>query len=253
MPLKASEWPGIDEYEIKQIVKSKRKLVAWFVTNCVSASGREGYVKELQKHIKVDIYGKCGTIKCHKATSEKCNEMIEPYKFYLAFENSFCADYITEKVWKSLLYGIVPVVMGGADYKNYLPKHSYIDVADFKSPKHLADYLTLLDRDDAMYSEYFKWRRAFKAWSKPGSYSPEDIGFEFCFLCVYAHRNPRHAHSNPRPATHTHEHLSQWWNKTTDCRGPRNWPDPAIQRLIAAASKAKITFPPLFNPDTHFA
>ena len=39
------------------------------------------------------------------------------HMFYMAFENSICDDYATEKFYRSLLYPIVPVVMGGANYK----------------------------------------------------------------------------------------------------------------------------------------
>ena len=31
------------------------------------------------------------------------------YKFYLAFENSLCQEYITEKFWKALNEGLVHV------------------------------------------------------------------------------------------------------------------------------------------------
>jgi len=38
------------------------------------------------------------------------------YKFYLAFENSLCTDYITEKFYQTLNRDIIPVVMGGGQY-----------------------------------------------------------------------------------------------------------------------------------------
>ncbi len=43
----------------------QRKLpAAWIVSHCRTFSDREGYVEQLQRFISVDIYGKCGTIKC---------------------------------------------------------------------------------------------------------------------------------------------------------------------------------------------
>jgi glycoprotein 3-alpha-L-fucosyltransferase len=72
--------------------------VAWFVSNCGARNRRLQYAHELQKHIPVDIYGSCGTKKCPRSTANKCFDMLDrDYKFYLAFENSNCKDYITEK------------------------------------------------------------------------------------------------------------------------------------------------------------
>ena len=55
------------------------------------------------------------------------------FQFYLALENSLCADYVTEKFWKVLNYNVIPVVLNGANMTNIAPRHSYIDIKDFKS------------------------------------------------------------------------------------------------------------------------
>ena len=39
-------------------------------------------------------------------------DLVSNYKFYLAFENSMCRDYVTEKYHQYLRQGIVPIVMG---------------------------------------------------------------------------------------------------------------------------------------------
>ena len=77
----------------------KPKLVAWVVSNCKTPSKREDFVSELQKHVPVDIFGKCGTKSCPGTrTNSECGSLLErDYMFYLAFENSNCMDYITEK------------------------------------------------------------------------------------------------------------------------------------------------------------
>lgn len=77
---------------------NKTKQVAWFVSNCGARNNRLQYAKELGRYIGVDIYGACGVKRCPRSNSAKCFEMLnKDYKFYLAFENSNCRDYITEK------------------------------------------------------------------------------------------------------------------------------------------------------------
>ena len=141
-------------------INSKTKLVAWFVSHCPSPSRREDYVNELARHIPIDVYGKCGTLVCTDRVA--CYEMLKKYKFYLAFENSICADYVTEKFFKPLIYEVVPIVLGGADYTKFAPPHSYINaLVDFKSPKELADYLWFLNSNDQLYARYFDWRKDY--------------------------------------------------------------------------------------------
>ena len=77
--------------------QNKTRKVVWFVSHCETNNKRLQYAQELQKHIQVDIYGNCGTRSCPRS-SRKCFDMLNKYyKFYLAFENSNCREYITEK------------------------------------------------------------------------------------------------------------------------------------------------------------
>ncbi len=139
--------------------KNKTGLVLWAVSNCRPPSRRDMYVEELKRHIKVNIIGKCGDDVCK---GERCfSDLCKSYKFYLSFENSICVDYITEKTFSRMDKGIVPIVLGGADYKKFLPKHSYIDIKDFASPKALATYLHKLDNNDDLYNAYFAWRQDY--------------------------------------------------------------------------------------------
>ena len=95
----------------------------------------------------MDVYGQCGDLPCPKAARghDYCFEDLSAnHSFYLAFENSNCVDYITEKFWRTLTKPTIPIVMGGGHYKKEAPPHSYIDVNDFPSVKSLADYLKQL-------------------------------------------------------------------------------------------------------------
>ena len=84
------------------------------------------------------------------------------YKYYLAFENSVCLDYISEKIHKPYLSQAIPIVLGGAKFDRVMPPHSYIDAMDFDSPKALAEYLKYLDQDEDKYMEYFWWWKYYE-------------------------------------------------------------------------------------------
>ena len=113
-------------------------------------------------HVKVDVYGSCGPLRCNK--NEDCYQMMnQTYKFYLSLENSVCKennfdqksfleltrmnnlkeksrnllndsqncclkDYVTEKFFNILNYDVIPVVLNGADMEAIAPPHSYINV-----------------------------------------------------------------------------------------------------------------------------
>ena len=165
--------PGkvVSSNSTKDFAAQKEGLVAWFVSVCYSQSGRFNYVKELQRYIQVDIYGRCGPNKCGSATvktwkKDQCEKKLlhgdGSYKFYLAFENSLCDDYISEKLWKLDRLDVVPIVMGMADYSNMRPRDTFIDVRDFKSPMALAKYLLHLDKHNDLYNQYIHNIRALR-------------------------------------------------------------------------------------------
>ncbi|CAH1788859.1 unnamed protein product, partial [Owenia fusiformis] len=132
-------------------------------------------------YIKVDIYGKCGTRICPR----NCLEFLGVrYKFYLAFENADCQDYVTEKVWRnSFKFNMVPIVRGRRNnFKNILPPYSYIHTNKFDSHEELAQYLKYLDNNDDEYNKYFEWRKTFI------SFNSAQFPY-YCSLCRQLHMN----------------------------------------------------------------
>ena len=189
--------------EVQSLVAGKTKLVAWFVSNCRTSSKREEYVKKLQKYIPVDIYGRCGKFQCKRNSS--CYDMLEQdYKFYLSFENSVCKGYVTEKMFSVLQKYVVPVVYGGANYTSHAPPHSVINVHDFDSPKHLAEYLLDLAQDEAKYREYFEWKKQYTLRNE--GYNQ---GQGFCKLCemISSAQQPRKVYDD----------LADWWDTKASC------------------------------------
>lgn len=148
--------------QTKNYAENKTKMAAWFVSNCWAKNNRLQVANTLKQIINVDIYGNCGDLECPRSNEKACYDLLRrDYKFYLAFENSNCRDYITEKFFFSALCNdIVPVVMGGRreDYEKVAPTNSFIHVNDFESVEHLANYLKLVDSDDTLYNSYFRWK-----------------------------------------------------------------------------------------------
>ncbi|XP_012736476.3 4-galactosyl-N-acetylglucosaminide 3-alpha-L-fucosyltransferase 9 isoform X3 [Fundulus heteroclitus] len=139
----------------------KNKLVCWIVSNWSPRHVRSKYYNELKKHIKVDVYGRA----FGKYIAKKDYiPIVSSCKFYLSFENSIHKDYITEKFYNPLSVGTVPVVLGTTrqNYENFIQGDAFIHVDDFNSPKELADYLLLLDKNEDLYRGYFKWQQHFK-------------------------------------------------------------------------------------------
>ena len=126
-------------------------MAFWTVSHCKTDNYREDYVRKLQQYIPVDIFGACSGEECPRKAKESCFESQGThYWFYLAFENSNCLDYITEKLWRILDLGIVPIVMGGGNYTRDAPDKSVINVEDFSSVQELADYLIFLTENPVL-------------------------------------------------------------------------------------------------------
>ncbi|GLH12276.1 Glycoprotein 3-alpha-L-fucosyltransferase A [Gryllus bimaculatus] len=203
-------WAYYDEH-IKQnphmdrnYAANKTKKVAWFVSNCGARNRRLQYAHELQKYIQVDIYGACGTKRCPRSSANKCLQMLDrDYKFYLAFENSNCKDYITEKFYvNGLGRNVLPIVMGARpeDYARNAPYRSYIHVDEFDSARELAAYLLRLDADDDLYNTYFRWKG-----------TGEFINtYFFCRLCAMLH--------DDFPVK-SYRDVNDWWRGPGTCTG----------------------------------
>ncbi|XP_060551986.1 glycoprotein 3-alpha-L-fucosyltransferase A-like [Ruditapes philippinarum] len=189
--------------------KGKTKLGAIFVSNCDASNNRLQYLRELKKYMTVDIYGYCGDKECTKTSQNSCFEMLKKdYKFYFAFENANCRDYITEKFFMNALrHDVLPVVMGAHpdDYKRMAPPGSYIHVEDFKGPEELANYLLKLAADDTEYNKYFRWKET-------GSFIDTKFWCRICSM-LWDPNRPRLSVSN----------LNEWWRGDGTCIGTRRW------------------------------
>ena len=188
--------------EIPKIALNRTKNVLWYVSNC-NAGERLKYAEELKKYVDIDIYGNCGEKDPCMYKNNCTEQLIRSYKFYLAFENSRCKEYITEKFWSKLKSGVVPIALGApiADYTNLAPPNSFIHVDNFTSPKELAEYIKYLDSNDDAYYRYHMWRHKYIIDLPYFSHSA-------CRLCDLVHNDLSHRTYN----------VDIYWGKKENCK-----------------------------------
>nr|CAC41642.1 fucosyltransferase homologue [Drosophila melanogaster] len=139
--------------------------VVFLQSDCDTMSGREDYVKELMKHLPIDSYGSCLRNRDLPESLQKdyLNNLYSPellrflseYKFMIAIENAACPDYITEKFWRPLIMGVIPIYFGSPTIKDWEPNNkSAIFVNDFQNPQALVEYLNKLADNKKLYNSY---------------------------------------------------------------------------------------------------
>lgn len=122
------------------------------------------------------------------------------YKFYLAFENSLCKDYVTEKFFNPFKYGMIPIFFGGNGVEFLAPQStkSFINVRNFSSPSKLVDYIKYLDTHDNEYKSYFEWTKEYK------------VGLQLNEHCELCHKLNNQSNNNlPHKSI---PNLDEWWN-----------------------------------------
>ena len=208
------------------ILSKKTKMGAWIVSNQDSSNNRTDYVHALQSHnVSIDIYGGWGLIRCPRGQEAKCNDIFSTnYKFYFAFENSFCDDYISEKFFKNFNLNLILVARGtkdGRGYANVAPPETYINTADFKSPKELAERLHYLDTHNEEYiamlkakDEYFS---VYEDYMLPNNYLEHRYeAVTFCQVCQRLWNIDKYSQSIPD--------IFKWHKQFNTCRDATDLP-----------------------------
>ena len=141
-------------------------LMITLVTNCDNRFGRATLIRRLMLHIGLHNYGNCfrNQKPFRSASYETEVKLVAQYKFVLSVENSFCADYVTEKWIRGLRAGSIPVIASVKGFPNYtefdpaLHLPVYINTVDFGSPDDLANRMKKIGASEHLYSEYMAYR-----------------------------------------------------------------------------------------------
>lgn len=142
--------------------------------------------------------------------SKTCvNNIRHKYKFYLAFENSICKDYITEKFWGTLVssdFNNIPIALGSSlhQYETLAPPHSYLHTRNFTSVKALATFMHTLDKNDTLFNFYHQWRYTHDLIPRQ-----HPSGSFQCYMCEKANLK--------REGKREHKTLSKQWSRKKYC------------------------------------
>ena len=147
------------------------------ISNCKDDARRYKLIEYLKKYINVKVYGRCGE---GRLDSSK-EDIQKQYKFYLAFENSNCVDYVTEKYWRSLTSGQIPLVAWRNNMTGVVIPESYINIFDFTDITKAGEYIKRVNDNATLYNSYFKWKEAYE------THSPRAL----CELCKKLHEKAK--------------------------------------------------------------
>ncbi|CAM4934547.1 unnamed protein product [Rotaria socialis] len=198
--LKETPWSAqqFDSWIDEQFIKRHNQAV-WFVSNCQPKKRLKKF-RSLREFYSIAAFGKCissnesfslnaqvqSNSKCQRDSSCEQN-YLKNSKFYLAFESQSCTDYITEKFWRTLALGAIPIV-SGPERENFIrvaPLHSFIHVDDYTSDEELAQTLNLIATNRSIYEKYHHWRRYYDVHHEAKDLDP----FRFCELCYRLNTN----------------------------------------------------------------
>lgn len=231
----------LDEY-INREYSSRQQQALWFVTNC-GAKRRLNYFRQLREYFPIQVFGSCvklneslpslnvqelakkmirtkNSINQSLIAKTDCNrwssceqEQVNLNMFYLAFESQSCKDYITEKFWRALKYGLIPsksfrnlmkqpsfffffffkylVVLGPLSreyYRRIAPPNSFIYTNDYPTVKSLVQHLYEIINNKGTFRFYHQWRRYYHI----GYTSAETEKYRMCEVCHRLNTMTRH-------------------------------------------------------------
>ncbi|CAD0199504.1 unnamed protein product [Chrysodeixis includens] len=155
------------ETSVKNTYLKDISPIMYLQSDCETSTERDAYVQELMKLVDVDSYGTClnnrelpskfKTDYLNNLNEAEFLKFIARYKFVVAIENGACNDYITEKFWRAIKVGTIPIYFGSPTIRDWLPNpKSAILLEDFPTPKMLYKHIEQLLNNDTLYEEYLE-------------------------------------------------------------------------------------------------
>ena len=182
--------------------------VLWVASNC-GAEWRTQGVERLMPHVKINAYGNCLYNMQRKLEDADWKKA----KFYLSWENSVCTDYITEKLWRPLADGVVPLYFGAPNVLSFVPTtHAVAPIGAFQDPLQIARFVAFVSQNEAAF-QYLIAHRTGQARIRQGFYyylymaqTPCEPLPRLCNLVASELSSIRHAKQHNIPLIHDPHH-----------------------------------------------
>ena len=87
----------------------------------------------------------------YKGTIDRKRDVLNMYTFSFIIENISQDYWITEKIFDSLINGVIPIYLGCKNLKDYVPSNCYIDLNSFDSADALISYIDKLTDNDIFH------------------------------------------------------------------------------------------------------
>ncbi len=151
--------------EIKSFRNMKKSKFCSFMATNYKAKERIDFVKKLMEYKRVDCAGPVLYNMGEKNNLQERTkidwrkeklQIIQHYKFTIAFENFSTNNYVTEKIFQPLLVGSIPIYWGAPNIEEYFNPKCYINVNDFNSFEDVIEKIKEIDRNDDLYQSFFE-------------------------------------------------------------------------------------------------
>ena len=121
----------------------------------------------MRQYISIDILGAGGKKwECGRRNNPNdCFDILNTtYRYYLAFENALCEDYITEKLFENFKYDIIQIVRAGSPKSKPLniSNNAYVSTSDYRNAHELGKYLKALSSNTSRYAAMLETKDTYQ-------------------------------------------------------------------------------------------
>jgi len=135
---------------VEEVFSTKTNFCSFIVSN-PNCKARNDFFELLCKYKKVDSGGKFKNNLGYNVKNK--SDLLQNYKFNIAFENELFAGYTTEKIIEPIMNNCIPIYWGNPRVVEDFNTKSFINVLDYKSFDEVVEVIKNLDNNDSLYKK----------------------------------------------------------------------------------------------------